>query len=59
MVPDNFLERLTAQEGSGEPVRASAFAVSTFDTDYLLVRAADLERAVDVLRRHGHVVLDE
>jgi aminoglycoside 6'-N-acetyltransferase I len=39
-----------AQAGVG------VFAVSTFDTDYLLVRAADFERAVDVLRRAGHAV---
>jgi hypothetical protein len=32
------------------------FAVSTFDADYLLVKAADLPRAIDALRRHGHVV---
>jgi hypothetical protein len=32
------------------------FAVSTYDTDYLLLRAQDLERASDVLRRHGHTV---
>jgi GNAT superfamily N-acetyltransferase len=34
----------------------SVFAVSTFDTDYLLLRAADFERAVGVLRRVGHEV---
>lgn len=27
----------------------SIFALSTFDTDYILVKSADLERAVDVL----------
>ena len=32
------------------------FAISTFDTDYLLVKAKDLERAVDVLRRRGHTI---
>ena len=32
----------------------SLFAVSTYDTDYLLVRADDLERAIDALARHGH-----
>lgn len=32
----------------------SVFAVSTFDTDYLLVKAADLERAVQALRGQGH-----
>jgi hypothetical protein len=32
------------------------FAVSTFDTDYLLVKEADLPRAVAALRAAGHVV---
>jgi hypothetical protein len=36
--------------------RISVFAVSTFDTDYLLVRERDLERALDALRRMGHVL---
>jgi hypothetical protein len=35
----------------------SVFALSTFDTDYLLVKAEDLERALDVLRRRGHTIL--
>lgn len=35
----------------------SVFAVSTFNTDYLLVKAADLERAIDAWRRCGHTVL--
>src|SRR5262249_14427416 len=34
----------------------SAFAISTFDTDYLLVKVQDLERAVAILRRRGHIV---
>ena len=34
----------------------SVFAVSTFDTDYLLVKAEDLEWAVDTLRRQGHTI---
>jgi hypothetical protein len=33
----------------------SLFALSTFDTDYLLVKAADLARTIDALRQHGHV----
>lgn len=32
----------------------SAFAVATYDTDYLLVR--DAERAIEVLRQAGHRV---
>jgi hypothetical protein len=34
----------------------SIFAVSTFDTDYVLVRAIDLGRALEGLRRAGHTV---
>lgn len=34
----------------------SVFAVSTFDTDYLLVKEADLTRSVAVLRAAGHQV---
>ena len=34
----------------------SVFAVSTFDTDYLLVKADDFEAAVDALRRQGHAL---
>jgi uncharacterized protein len=36
----------------------SLFAISTFDTDYVLVREADLGRAIVALRRAGHVVED-
>jgi hypothetical protein len=32
------------------------FAVSTFDTDYLLVKEKDFERTVSVLRQAGHAV---
>ena len=35
---------------AGVPV----FALGTFDTDWLLVRAGDLERALDALRAAGH-----
>ncbi|RMH00699.1 MAG: ACT domain-containing protein [Chloroflexi bacterium] len=34
----------------------SVFAVSTFDTDYLLVKAAQLETAVVTLRHAGHTI---
>ena len=34
----------------------SLFAVSTFDTDYLLVKEEDLTVALDALRRRGHAV---
>jgi len=35
----------------------SVFAISTFDTDYLLVRDADAERALELLSREGHRVV--
>ena len=35
----------------------SVFAVSTFDTDYLLVKEKDFGEALDALRRSGHAVL--
>ncbi len=34
----------------------SIFSVSTFDTDYVLVRSADLERALTALRAAGALV---
>ncbi|MBB5081554.1 ACT domain-containing protein [Nonomuraea endophytica] len=37
-------------------VRVSVFAISTFDTDYLLVRTADLPTAKAALEAHGHAV---
>jgi len=33
------------------------FAISTFDTDYVLVKAANLERAIDALCASGHDVI--
>jgi uncharacterized protein len=35
----------------------SIFVVSTYDTDYLLVRGADLDRAAAALRAAGHAVV--
>ncbi|MCQ4281453.1 ACT domain-containing protein [Pseudomonas stutzeri] len=34
------------------------FAVSTFDTDYILVKSMNLENAVQVLKDAGHRLLD-
>jgi hypothetical protein len=36
----------------------SLFALSTFDTDYLLVKELDLGRAITVLAAAGHAVLE-
>ena len=35
----------------------STFVISTFDTDYLLVKQVDLEAATQSLRAAGHEVL--
>jgi uncharacterized protein len=37
---------------------ASIFTVSTFDTDYVLVREEQLDLAIDTLRASGHRVSD-
>lgn len=37
-------------------VAVSIFSVSTYDTDYLLVRDEDLEKAIAALERAGHKV---
>lgn len=37
-------------------VDVSVFVLSTFDTDYLMVHAGALDRAVDALRSAGHHV---
>jgi hypothetical protein len=34
------------------------FPIATYDTDYVLVRADELQRAIEVLREAGHTVLD-
>lgn len=36
--------------------KISVFTVATFDTDYLLVRADALERAIEALAADGHIV---
>ncbi len=35
----------------------SIFALSTYDTDYLLVKDEDLGSTIDVLRQQGHTIL--
>ncbi len=40
----------------GAQAGISVFVVSSFDTDFVLVREADLEKAAEALRLAGHVV---
>ena len=37
-------------------VGVSVFVISTYDTDYLLVKDDSLDRAIDALRARGHSV---
>jgi uncharacterized protein len=37
----------------------SIFVISTYDTDYLMVKAADLEQAIAVLEQAGNIVIQE
>ena len=50
-----ILSSLSAPLASAE---ISIFALSTYDTDYLLVRALDLDQAKSVLAAAGHVLVD-
>jgi hypothetical protein len=36
----------------------SLFALSTYETDYILVAEAELERALAVLTRFGHEIVE-
>jgi hypothetical protein len=48
---------LAALAGPLAEAGVSLFAVSTFDTDYLLVKEQDLSAAQAALRRSGHIVV--
>ncbi|WP_199611373.1 ACT domain-containing protein [Flocculibacter collagenilyticus] len=37
----------------------SIFAISTFDTDYILVKQVTMSRAISALRKQGYTVLTE
>jgi hypothetical protein len=43
---------VTPLAGAGVPL----FAISTFDTDYVLIKEHNLERAVEALTMHGHAI---
>jgi putative acetyltransferase len=55
-VPFSTVGVLASLTGPLARAGISVFALSTFDTDYLLVREKDLEAVVDVLRGQGHTV---
>ena len=56
--PLDFSETGVLASIAGPLARASVsiFAVSTYDTDYLLLREADLDCALTALSRAGHIV---
>ncbi len=48
-----ILSSLTATLAAAD---VSVFVISTFDTDFILVKEADLERSINALRTDGHEV---
>jgi uncharacterized protein len=58
-IPFQQVGVLSALSGSLAGAGLSLFALSTFDTDYVLVKETDLAAAVDALRRAGFGVDDE
>ena len=55
-LPFEMMGVLAALSAPLAKAKVPIFVVSTYDTDYLLVKAADLERACAILRDEGHVV---
>jgi hypothetical protein len=55
-VPFSVVGVLASLAAPMAEARISLFAVSTFDTDYLLVKEENLTVALDALRRRGHAV---
>jgi hypothetical protein len=49
---------LAALAGALAAAAVSILPVSTYDTDYLFVRAVDLDRSIAALRAAGHTVVD-
>jgi hypothetical protein len=55
-LPLNLVGILASMAGPLAEAGLSIFAISTYDTDYLLVKGAALDSAVAVLKRAGHDV---
>ncbi len=55
-LPPDLVGILVAIANPLAEAKISIFAISTYDTDYVLVKAHDLERAVAALERAGHQV---
>ena len=55
-LPPNLVGILMAIADPLADAKIPIFAISTYDTDYVLVKAADLDRAIAALERAGHEV---
>jgi hypothetical protein len=55
-LPLNFVGILAAIADPLAAAGLSIFAISTYDTDYVLVKARELETALRVLRQAGHQI---
>jgi hypothetical protein len=56
-VPFSVVGLLASLTGAMAEAGVSVFAISTFDTDYVLVKQKDLAAAVEALRGQGHSVV--
>jgi hypothetical protein len=56
-LPHHLVGILASIAGPLAAARISIFAISTHDTDYVLVKATDLDAAVQTLERAGHRVI--
>lgn len=48
---------LSKLSGLMADARISIFAISTYDTDYILIKASDIERATQVFLAHGYDII--
>jgi hypothetical protein len=55
-LPPDLIGILLAMAEPLADAKIAIFAISTYDTDYVLVKAADLDRAVAALEGAGHEV---
>ncbi|GAC1636332.1 MAG: ACT domain-containing protein [Candidatus Acidiferrum sp.] len=56
ILPFSLTGVLAAIAGPLAEAHVSIFALSTYDTDYMLVSSTDLERAIQVLEAAGHAI---
>lgn len=56
VLPFNLTGVLAAIAAPLAEAHVGIFVVSTYDTDYLLIAEADLERAIQVLEAAGHAI---